>query len=177
MDKGKILMIIAPKNFRDEELKVPKSIFENNDYRVEITSLTKEKAKGMFGLEATPDITVEGALRSVEKYKGVIVVGGSGSPQLAERQEVLELLKRAEDRRLLIGAICLGPLALAQAGVLEDKSATIWCSEKNKEPAKKIEKEGAKYKEEPVVVDEDLVTANGPQSAKLFAEKVLKRLE
>ncbi len=41
-EKGKILMIIAPKDFRDEELSVPEEIFEKNGYRVYIASTEKE---------------------------------------------------------------------------------------------------------------------------------------
>ena len=176
MSKGKILMIIAQRNFRDEELKVPKSIFEENGYEVKVASLTTEIARGMFGYEITPDLSVEEAIDQLEEYAIVIVVGGSGSPDLAKREEVIELLKKAKEEHMFIGAICWGPLVLAEAGILENKNATVSCSASNQE-AILIEEKGARYKNEPVVVDGDVITANGPQSAELFAKKILERLE
>ena len=52
----KILMIIAHQNFRDEELLIPKKLFENEGYEVIIASTSLEPAKGMLGAVVTPKI-------------------------------------------------------------------------------------------------------------------------
>lgn len=170
-------MIVAQRNFRDEELKVPKEIFEKAEYSVDVASFTTEKAKGMFGLEIKPDTSIEEAIDNLEEYAVVIVVGGAGSPELAKRPETIELIKTAKDEYKIIGAICLGPLVLAEAGLLKNKRATVWCSQENPEPSIEIEDKGAKYVDKKVVVDGDIITANGPEAAKEFAKQILKRLE
>ena len=43
--KGKFLMVIAPSDFRDEELLIPKRFFEGKHIKVDVASETKEKAK------------------------------------------------------------------------------------------------------------------------------------
>ena len=47
-NKGIILMIIAPNNFRDEEFFIPKRLFEENYFKVVVASSTK-KPTSMFG--------------------------------------------------------------------------------------------------------------------------------
>jgi len=173
---SKILMIIAQRNFRDEELSVTKNILEENGYSVDVASLTTEMAKGMFGLTVKPDIAVEEAIDELEKYIVIIVVGGSGSVELSKREEVIELLKRAKDEDKIIAAICSGPLSLANAGVLRNKNATVWSSDTNQEQILEIEEKGAKYNKGPVVVDGDIITANGPEAAEAFANKIVERL-
>lgn len=174
---SKILMLIAQRNFRDEELKIPKKIFEQNKYSVDIAALSTEKAIGMFGLEVKPTISVEEAIDLMEQYVAVVVVGGSGVTELIGREEVLELLKVAKDEYKIIGAICIGPLVLAHAGLLKNKNATVWCSEENQETVLELEEKGARYKNKSVIIDGDIITANGPEAAKEFAEKIIKRLD
>lgn len=174
---SKILIIIAQRNFRDEELSVTKRILEENGYNIDVASFTTELAKGMFGLTVKPDLSIEEAIDELEKYIVVIVVGGSGSVELAKREDVLELLKRAKDEDRIIAAICSGPLSLANAGLLRNKEATVWSSDENQEQILEIEEKGAKYNKGPVVVDGDIITANGPEAAEAFARKIVERLE
>lgn len=44
-----VLMIIAPKDFRDEEFKVPYDLLESLGYKVAIASLDTVKATGILG--------------------------------------------------------------------------------------------------------------------------------
>ncbi|UCD03514.1 MAG: DJ-1/PfpI family protein [Candidatus Woesearchaeota archaeon] len=174
---SKILMIIAQRNFRDEELSVTKKFLEQNGYSADVASFTTEIAKGMFGLTIKPDLSIEEAIDELEKYTVVIVVGGSGSLELAKREDVLELLRKAKDEDKIIAAICSGPLSLANAGLLRNKEATVWSSDTNQEQILEIEEKGAKYNKGPVVVDGNIITANGPEAAEAFAKKIVERLE
>jgi len=173
---AKVLFIIAPRNFRDEELAVPRSILQEAGHEAEIASTTTATVRGMLGLEVNPDLTVEEALGELEGYSAVIVVGGSGAPELAKHLEVLKLLKKAVDQGKIIGAICLGPQILAQAGILEGRRATVWCSALDNRPVKILEAKGATYVAQDVVQDGDITTANGPAAAEQFANAILNKL-
>ena len=73
----KILMIIAPRNYRDEELQHPKEVFEQNGYEVIIASKGVNEANGSLG--GTTSVNIDISEVNASDYDVVIFVGGSGS--------------------------------------------------------------------------------------------------
>ena len=53
---NKILMVIAPDQFRDEELLTPKEVLTQSGATVVVASTQTGEAKGMLGARVTPDI-------------------------------------------------------------------------------------------------------------------------
>ncbi|MCP3686244.1 MAG: DJ-1/PfpI family protein [bacterium] len=168
-----VLFIIAQNNFRDEELNEPKKILESAGHNVDVASLTMATAKGMLGMLITPDLTVNEALAKVENYDMVVVVGGSGSPSLADYPEVLSLLKKADEKEKELAGICLGPMTMAKAGVLSGKNATVFNTDDSLDA---LRRGGAKYTAGDLVEDERLVTASGPEASTQFGEKLAEIL-
>lgn len=166
----KILMIIAHKDFRDEELLIPKKMFEENGYKVVIASSSLEIAEGMLGAKVKPDILIEDV--KVNEYKAIVFVGGVGAKEYFHNADALKIVKEAVKEKKVLGAICLAPRILAEAGVLKGKKATVWHSE-----SKFLETKGAIYTGNPVEVDGKIVTGAGPFAAKEFAKKILNLLE
>lgn len=165
----KILIVVAPIDFRDEELLDPKNIFEKNGFSIEIASKNTKIAKGMLGGEISVDRDISKV--DAKDYDAVIFVGGTGSSIYFNDQHALNLAKRASGLGKIIGAICIAPSILANAGLLSGKTATSFPSEKDN-----LIKHGAKYSGENVSVDGKIVTANGPKSAKLFGQKISELL-
>ena len=172
---GKVLMIIAPKNFRDEELFKPKAILEKNRYKVTIASLSGDIAKGMLEAEIVPDFTLDEI--SVDTYDGVIFVGGSGTEIYFDNEMAYSIAKEGYEKNKVLGAICIAPCILAKAGVLKNKRATVWSSAVAKKYVKILEANGALYTDEDVVVDEKIVTANGPGAAEKFGNEIVRLLK
>jgi len=166
--KGKILFVVAQKDFRDEELSKPKKILDDAGYATRVASITTDFAYGAMGAKIKPDLAVKDA--KAEDYEYVVVVGGSGAPKLADYPEVLELLGNAKK----VAAICAGPMVLARAGVLNGKNATVF---KSQELLDALEQGGANFLDKSVVVDGTTVTANGPGAAEEFGKKMLEVLE
>lgn len=169
---SKVLMIVAQKNFRDEELAIPKEMLETEGHDVKIASLTRSKASGMLGAEIMPDMAAHEA--NPDFFDAVVIVGGSGSPVLAENKDVLKLVQSAFNKGKVVGAICLGPMTLARAGVLSGRKATVFKSE---ESLKALKDGGASYTGEDVTQDGKLVTASGPQAANDFARALIDMLK
>jgi protease I len=71
-----ILMVVAPLNFRDEELFVPKEFFEKKGINVVVASGDSGVATGMLGGSINVDIRVSDAV--ARDYDAVVFVGGSG---------------------------------------------------------------------------------------------------
>jgi protease I len=166
----KILFIIAQQNFRDEELKIPKQILEEKA-KVTTASITTQEARGMLGLKVKPEISVRDS--NPNDFDLLVVVGGSGSPKLADYPEVLNLIKKFYEQKKPIAAICLAPYVLAKAGILRGKKVTCYPADF---ALSELRRTGATYISKPVVVDGDLVTAVGPEAAKEFGEQIVKML-
>jgi protease I len=66
----------------------------------------------------------------------------------------------------------LTDLILAQAEILKDKNATSYGDVK-----KDLIEGGAKYQENSVTQDGNIITANGPEATKEFAEKIVNSLK
>jgi len=170
MTKGKVLFIIAPENFRDEELLKPKKVLENKGYEVEIASIKTGKAIGMLGAEVEVKKNIYEL--SPEEYEAVVLVGGIGANIFFTDEKVHEFFRKAHEKGKVIAAICISPVTLAKAGLLKGKKATVWPSE-----AETIKELGAKYTGNDVEVDGKIVTANGPEAAEKFGETIAKLLE
>lgn len=177
MEKKKILFIVAPKDFRDEELFVPKQYFEQKNLFVQVASTEPGIAKGKLGGQVKIDLTLEQA--KAQDFDGIIFVGGPGTLLVRQNLAALELVKKANQLNKIIGAICWAPTILAKAGVLKGKKATCWVgqdSEYGLSTSAVLEKFGAKFVSQDVVIDGKIITADGPASAKKFAQEIFRTL-
>ena len=170
MSTKKILMIIAPSQFRDEELFVPQAIFTQAGYVVDIASKGVQRSKGVMGKEAVVSCSFDAV--KAEGYDAVILVGGGGAQVYWEDISLHSFLKEAYNGKKVIGAECIAPDILANAGLLTGKKATVWKSE-----GVRLQAKGVQYTGESVTVDGSIVTSNGPQAAEAFARKIASLLE
>jgi protease I len=168
--KGKILMVLSPKLYQEEELNVPRDYFQKMGYSVVLASKGVKTATGMNGESAKVDLDLKDV--KLSDYVAVIFVGGEGiySLRLHEDPDYQALAKSTSSQKKLMGAICLGPWILADAGLLKDKSATA--SETDH-----IESKGAIVSDEAVVRDGNIITGNGPSASHEFAEVIVAALE
>jgi len=169
LEGKEVLMIIAERNFRDEELLEPKGILEKEGAKVTVASTSLNVAIGMLGARVTPDILLKKV--KVDDYDAIIFVGGGGASQYWNDSLAHQIAQEAVNKGKILCAICIAPVTLANAGVLSEKKATVWPSEKEK-----IEAKGVIYTGKAVQVDGKIITANGPQSAKKFAREIVKAL-
>jgi len=162
-------MIIAPRNFRDEELFHTKEELGASGNDVTISSTTRNTATGMLGGTVTPDITIDEV--NVDDYDAVVFVGGSGSSIYFNNTKAHEIARDAYNKGKVIGAICIAPSTLANAGLLKGKRATSYPSEESNLRAK-----GAIYTGRPVEKDGKIITADGPSSARVFGRMIASSL-
>ncbi|MBU0618735.1 DJ-1/PfpI family protein [Patescibacteria group bacterium] len=170
MPAKKVLMIVAPKNFRDEELFEPKQVLEDAGISVVIASDKVVRATGMLGGEIEVDRDL--AEVNLNDYQAVIFVGGSGSSIYFTHPQALALVQKASGLGKVVGAICIAPSILANAGLLKGKRVTAWASEKAK-----LASQGITYTGEPVTVDGQIITAVGPAAATVFGQAIVEALK
>jgi protease I len=171
----KILIIIAPKDFRDEEFLKPVNVFKDLNINLTIASRGVKKAVGMFGTEADVDKDLTDV--KVDDFHAIVFVGGSGASEYFNDPNALLIAKEAFDKGKVISAICIAPVILGNANVLKGKEATVWSSLTDKKYVKKIKEKGAIYVNGDVVQDGKIITANGPSAAEKFAKKIIENLK
>ena len=179
MDKEKlenksIAMIIAFKEFRDEEYFIPKQIFENQGIKVKTFSNSLGNALGKMGGEAKVDCLISDL--DPGDFSAIVFIGGPGALDYTGNTEIKRIIEGAKNKDKLIAGICIAPLILAEAGVLNGKKATIWSSEIDKSAVKQIKEYGALYEKSDVVVDGKIITASGPEAAENFSKEIIKNL-
>jgi protease I len=169
----RILMVIAPQDFRDEELSEPREIFEKEGWTVEIASTKICQASGMLGA-VVPVTRILADIRPND-YDAVVVVGGMGSPgYLWNDARLHEILQTIEKNGKVVASICLSGAVLAKAGLLNGKKATVW---EMPESLEALSRGGAVYTGEPVTVDGRIITANGPDAARDFGRTVVSQVK
>jgi protease I len=166
----KVVMIIAPENFRDEELFEPKSVLTDKGAEVKVASTSLDTATGMLGGEAVPDMLI-GDIK-VEDWNAIVLVGGTGASLYWEDSTIHSVLKEATKQDKVIGAICIAPVTLANAGILKDRKATVYKTE-----TKKLEAKGVKCTGKDVQRDGNIITANGPGAATSFGNVIAQALK
>ncbi len=170
LKEKKALMIIAERNFRDEELLEPKKILEDREIKVTIASTSLQDSRGMLGATVKPDLLLSSV--KVQDYDVIIFVGGGGASQYWNDPLAHSIAQKAVQKDKILGAICIAPVTLANAGVLSGKKATVFSSE-----ISKLETKGATYTGKPVQVEGKIITGESPQSAEQFGEAIVKVLE
>jgi len=170
----KILMVVAFKNFKDEEYFVTKEVLEKAGYLIETTSSQKGVAVGTEGGDAV--ITLLPSEIYPRDYEAVVFVGGEGMGKELDNQDFQKLAQEFQKANKVVSAICIAPGLLAKAGVLEGKKATVWSSILDKSGIKILEANGAIYDKGPVVTDGKIITANGPDAAQEFGEAIVNLL-
>jgi protease I len=168
----KVLIIIAPEKFRDEELAEPVTAFTKAGIAYEIASTRRGACTGMLGAKVMATTSLEEV--DPKGYDAILIVGGGGAQVHLWDDDLLQPIVRFfTDKMKVVGAICLGPVVLARAGILKGKKATYY---ESPVAFREMKAGGAVLVNQPVVTDGRIVTANGPAAAKAFADTFVKML-
>lgn len=166
----RILMVVAPKDFRDEEFFEPKKIFDEAGAAVVIVSKGVMEATGLLGGKTKVDKDLSEV--KAADFDAVVFIGGGGATIYFEEPLALNLAKAMFAAGKVAAGICIGPTILANAEVLAGRRATAFPSEKDT-----LEAAGATYTGEAVTVDGRIVTARGPEAAVEFGKAIVDALK
>lgn len=165
----KIVFVVAPEVFRDEEYIEPKTILEAAGVEVTTASTVVGEIYGKIKIKAQSQMLAKDI--RVKDFDGIFFVGGGGASVYFEDKTIHNIAKQFYDSDKIVSAICIAPVILANAGLLQNKKATVF-----PDGADALLQNGAIYTGKDVEVDGKIVTGNGPQAAKHFAEELLKIL-
>lgn len=170
--QAKVLMVFPPMDFRDEELFIPRSIFESNGIHVTLASSVDPSVVcyGMLKGRVHPDLHIKNV--TVGAFDAFVFVGGLGVSYIWDDPLVLKIIFDAFTLKKIVAAISTAPILFANAGIVNNKRVTVWKSDENK-----LLVRGAFCTGNRVEYDMNIITANSTECAEQFARSIIKGLK
>ena len=165
----KAVLIIASRNFRDEELFETRRQLEDAGIETVIASTRTGAIRGMLGRTAEAAVVVKQL--NVDDYDAVVFIGGTGAAEYFGNPAVLKIALGAVEKNKVVAAICIAPTILANAGVLQGVRATSFSSQRAR-----LIRAGARYTGVAVERDGLIITGSGPGAARLFGRTIVETI-
>lgn len=169
---GKTIAILATNGFEQSELEEPQKALEAAGAKTAVVSIHQGRIRGWqhtdWGNSVAVDVTVEDA--NPDDYDGLVLPGGVINPdKLRMDPDAVDFVRRFVQAGKPIGAICHGPWTLINAGGVRGRKLTSW-------PSLQVDLEnaGAHWVDQPVVVDQGLVTSRKPDDLPAFNRKIIE---
>ena len=166
---SKKAIIVLANGFEEIEAVTVIDILRRAGIDTIVAGLGNIKIKGSRGLNVIADKKLDEA---GSDFDACIFPGGMpGATNLAASDKVKDLIQKMNSQGKLIAAICASPaILLAPTGILKNKSATCYPGMQDS-----FEKD-TKFKEDSVVVDDNLITSRGPATALAFSLAIVEKL-
>jgi protease I len=166
----KVIMIRAPQYYCDEELFHIRAALAKKNIGLVVASTTTAEALGeRLGVKIKPDITIHEV--DIKEFVGIVIGSGTGCKEsLWQDENLREIVKLAYAQNKFVAAGCNAPVVLARAGILKERRATVFS---NNENIMELKNAAAVYKNEPVVVDGNIITSRDLMALKDFVEAIV----
>ncbi len=172
MLEGKKVAVLAEEGFEDSELIEPVRALKDANAKVVIVgsgtheTYTGKRGKAKVKVDTTAD-RING-----QDFDAVIIPGGYAPDRMRLHQAMIDLVKKAFDSGKVVAAICHGPQLLISAGVVKGRRVTSWPS-----VAIDLKNAGAKWVDQSVVQDRNLITARKPADLPRFNKAIVDSLK
>lgn len=169
MNNKSILFILPQKDFNEEEFIIIKKIFEKSGFNIFIASDAVAICSGSKNLKVKNDIQLFNA--NEKNFLGLILIGGGGTKPYWENKTLHRLIINFNSAGKTIGAICSASMILAKSGILENITVTI-----HNDYKRELISLGIDYKDTPLVIRKNIITANSPMAAADFSNAVIENI-
>lgn len=169
--EGFRVAILVTDGFEQEEFETPKKELEKEGAEVTVVSIKPGKVKGWKHTDwgESFDVDKEVAQVKVDDFDGLVLPGGVMNPdKLRKDKRAVDFVRDFFDEGKPIAAICHGPWLLVEAGVIRRVTATSYDSIKTD-----MINAGCKWVDQPVVVDQGIITSRKPADIPAFCEKMI----
>jgi len=166
---GKRVLIFAENDYEDLELWYPKLRLAEAGAAVTVAGPRERVYRSKHGYPVETDGNV--ADYRPEEFQALVVPGGWCPDRLRRYDEVLAFTRAMAERDRVVGAICHGGWVLASAEVVSGRCVTSVPAIKHD-----LIHAGARWVDEPVVADGNLVTAQVPKDLPGFCRALIAAL-
>ena len=168
--QGKRIAVLAENMYQEMELWVPYFRFKEEGAEVKIVGAGGAKSyTSKHGYPVAVDAQAESV--SAVEFDAVVVPGGYAPDLMRRHEAMVRLVREAAQQGKVVAAICHAGWMLVSAGVLPGKRATSFFSIKDDLVAA-----GARWVDQEVVVDGNLITSRRPDDLPAFCREIVKAL-
>jgi len=160
------VMVVLADGFEEIEAISIIDVLRRAEIPVTIVGLTSTVLEGDHNIKIIADKKLYDV--SPDEYSAIVLPGGKAYEIFLRSAALKDMIKRFDEKKKLICAICASPAVLAAAGILDNKEATIYPG---------MEKEIPKPRPGKVVQDGNVITGQAAGSAILFALKIVENLK
>lgn len=173
-----VLFILMPNDYQEKEFNTPYHDLTEAGHHVDVAGLELGDAIGHQGARFSPNkLLSQMTSHDFDLYDALIIPGGPGSTKfLWDNKSVLEAIKYFHEHKKLVATICYACIPAAQAGILTGRQATVYPTDEAKKIFSKL---GVEFAQDGCVtlVNEKIITAQGPNFASLFSSEILNMLD
>ena len=168
-------LIITSQLVQDHEFIYPFYRLKEEGLEVEVYNQSDKIVKGYFGTKIPPqkdDKIVSLNEISIDDYDVLILPGGVKSMELLRLdKQAIEFIKKFNDKKKIIAAICSGTMMLISAKIIKNKKISGYYAWKDD-----IENSGAIFIDEPAVIDGNIITSPHYKFVGNWMRLVLKKI-
>ena len=150
-----------------------------NEYGLDIHTVTcgnNKQVVSAFNVTVTVDKLIDEI--NVNDFDALVIPGGFekfGFYDEAYNESFLSVIRTFNSHKKLIASVCVGALPIGKSGVLQNRKATTYHLS-NGHRQNQLKAFGANVINEPIVIDENIITSYCPETAPYVAFKVLEIL-
>jgi protease I len=168
----KRIAILIEQGVEDVEFQIPYNALKKAGAEVVVLgSRVNEEYKGKQGkLSIKADATTTEAIAA--DFDAVIIPGGQAPDKMRTNMKTVRFVKEAMEAGILVAAVCHGPQVLIEGDLLNGVRATGFRAVR-----KDMQNAGAEFVDEPLVIDDNLITSRRPGDLPIFTTAILQQLE
>ncbi|MBS3812680.1 type 1 glutamine amidotransferase [Candidatus Bipolaricaulota bacterium] len=168
--KGKRVVFLVEDGYEDLECWYPKIRLEEEGVETVVVSRETGTHESKHGYPIVATHTPSDI--ELESIDGVVIPGGTGSPdKLRRSDEVTDLVRKVHEDGGLVAIICHAGWVPISAGILSGKRVTGYQAIKDD-----LINAGAQYEDKPIVRDENLISSRHPGDLPDFAKGIVEAL-
>lgn len=167
---ARIAFIIADM-FEDSEFRVPYDRLRQAGH--EVTVIGSDRGKPIRGKQQET-VTADRGIGEVatRDFDALVIPGGYSPDKLRMDPRMVSFTRAIFESGKPVAAVCHAPWMLVEADVLRGKKVTSWPSIKTD-----LLNAGARWIDQQVVEDGNLITSRKPDDLQAFSEAILRQLE
>jgi len=167
---AKIAFVLGD-DFEDSEFKVPYDRIREAGHKITVVGTEANKeVKGKKGKEKfTPEATPKDV--NADQFDAVVIPGGYSPDKLRTDDGIVSLVQKVYGADKPVAAICHAGSLLIEADAVSGKRVTSWPSIRTD-----LINAGAKWEDNEVVEDGNLITSRKPDDLDAFCAAILQRL-
>ena len=173
--EGKRVAVIVADGFEQAEFDGPVQALKAAGARVDVLAQDDQHLGHIHGVnhfDPGPGTKADRLLADAkaDEYDALVVPGGLASPDTMRQSEAhLAFLKAFLQAGKPVGMICHGPWLLADSDMAQGRNITSWPGIR-----RDVERAGASWTDEEVVVDNNLVTSRKPDDVPAFSQALIQ---